>query len=439
MNNAAGDVGGHAVAVALSRVHDLFKDISGTPLWSASDPELADGLAMVSQLKAQLAAIELAMIAEADGRDIAKRAGAASTQAWLRHRLKLTPAEAKKQTVLAAALDRDLDITRRALTDGGLSVGHAQVIARAVEDLPCDVGRDVRESAEAHLVELSQQFDPAQLTKLGKRILQVVDSDTADADEARRLAEEDKRARQRREVTFTDDGHGTVWLRGRLDVESAAIVRRALDPLARPRPSDAGLPDNRTPAARTADALVEACRRLLSVGRLPVQRSETPQLVVTIDFEKLRDRVTAGTLDTGERLTPAAVRRLACDAEIIPAILGADSIPLDLGRATRLFTPAQRRALIIRDRGCAFPGCDRHPQWTEAHHIRHWVDGGASDLNNGVLLCGHHHRVIHQGEWKVRIADDGYPEFIPPRLVDPQRRPLRNYLKNSDHLQRRSV
>ena len=363
MNHVAGDVGGHPAAVALARADDLLKDILGTALWSALDSELTDVLALVSQVKARLAAVESTAIAEAHGRDIAKRAGAASTAAWLRHRFKLTPAEAKKQTALAVALDRDLDTTRRALAEGALSPAHAQVIARTVEDLPCEVGRDVREQAEARLVEWAVQFDPAQLTRLGKRILQVVDPDAADADEARRLAAEEKRAWQRRELTFTDDGHGTVWIRGDVGVEQAAVIRRAVDVFAKPRPSDAGLPDTRTPGARNLDALHEVCRRSLATGDLPMQRGETPHLVVTIDFDKLRDQVAAGTLDTGERLSPATVRRLACDAHLLPAVLGADSIPLDLGRVTRLFSPAQRRALTIRDKGCAFPGCDRHPHW----------------------------------------------------------------------------
>ncbi|MQA24609.1 MAG: hypothetical protein GEU94_03875 [Micromonosporaceae bacterium] len=92
------------------------------------------------------------------------------------------------------------------------------------------------------------------------------------------------------------------------------------------------------------------------------------------------------------------------------------------------------RWLHLSADGPAFPGCDRHPQWCEAHHIRHWADGGASDLDNGVLLCGHHHRVIHKGEWEVRIAADGCSEFIPPRLVDPRRKPLRNHMRNHHHM-----
>jgi len=92
-----------------------------------------------------------------------------------------------------------------------------------------------------------------------------------------------------------------------------------------------------------------------------------------------------------------------------------------------LFTPAQRRALALRDGdGCAFPGCDRPGSWCDAHHLNHWVDGGPTDLSNGVLLCGWHHQVIHRGEWAVVMAADGRPDFIPPAWLDPARRPRRN-------------
>lgn len=139
MNRVAGDVGGHAAAVAVSRAASIIRPVSGTRFWSASATELADFLAEVSALESQLAAMKLAAIADAHGRDIAGRAGAPPTQAWLRHRLNLTPAEAKKQTRLAAALDRDREVTRRALSEGVISAAHAQVIARAIEDLPQEV------------------------------------------------------------------------------------------------------------------------------------------------------------------------------------------------------------------------------------------------------------------------------------------------------------
>ncbi|HEX6151359.1 HNH endonuclease signature motif containing protein [Nocardioides sp.] len=108
------------------------------------------------------------------------------------------------------------------------------------------------------------------------------------------------------------------------------------------------------------------------------------------------------------------MRRMACDADLIRVLLDAEGCPLDVGRTRRLVTPAIWTALVARDRHCAFPGCTRPPVMGHAHHIRHWIDGGPTALENLVLLCGHHHRTIHHTPWQVRLADDGRPEFLPP-------------------------
>ncbi|MGH2602863.1 MAG: DUF222 domain-containing protein [Dehalococcoidia bacterium] len=165
MNQIAGDVGGHPAFDALARMRDAAKDFSGTAFWTTSDTELDDLLAEAMTLQNQFAAAVLQLVADAHGRDRAGRAGAPSTQAWLRRRFNLTPVEAKKQTCLAVALDRDLDTTRRALAEGEISAAHAQVIARTVEDLPEDVEPGVPQRAEAQLVEWAGHFDPAQLTR----------------------------------------------------------------------------------------------------------------------------------------------------------------------------------------------------------------------------------------------------------------------------------
>ncbi len=122
-----------------------------------------------------------------------------------------------------------------------------------------------------------------------------------------------------------------------------------------------------------------------------------------------------------------AARRIACDAAILPMVLGGASQVLDVGRAQRLFTPAQRRALTERDRGCAWPGCDRPPGWTQAHHVVSWLDGGPTDLDNGVLLCLFHHQQAHQSEWTIRLGPDRRPDFIPPTWIDPRQQPRRNH------------
>ena len=157
-----------------------------------------------------------------------------------------------------------------------------------------------------------------------------------------------------------------------------------------------------------------------------------PRVTVTTSLEVLQDKIdwatlrtttssspdptrTGGITDDGLELTPAVVRRLACDAEIIPVVLGTHGEVLDVGRTARLVTPAIWRALVCRDRHCTFPGCTRPPVMTHAHHLQHWAVGGETALSNLVLLCGHQNRVIHQTPWQVRLnPGDGRPEFLPP-------------------------
>jgi len=148
---------------------------------------------------------------------------------------------------------------------------------------------------------------------------------------------------------------------------------------------------------------------------------------VTIPMPTLLDGPGTSTLPDGTPLSPGAARRMACDAEIIPAVLGTGIAVLDVGRSQRLFTGARRRALILRDKGCAFPGCDRPPGWCDGHHILGHARGGNTGLGNGVLLCGVHHHVVHEDGWEVVTADDGVPVFIPPPTVDPSRTPRRNH------------
>ena len=166
----------------------------------------------------------------------------------------------------------------------------------------------------------------------------------------------------------------------------------------------------RTPAQRRAAALAEVARR--AVGAEPGR----PTIAVTIGLDDL-----AGTDRFGprrrDRSTPShaeTARRLACDANVVRVVTNGASEPLDVGRASRTVSPAQRRALTIRDRGCVFPGCDRPPGWCDGHHIVHWADGGPTDLANLALLCHHHHKAIHEGGWSMARAPDGTLTFTRP-------------------------
>ena len=148
---------------------------------------------------------------------------------------------------------------------------------------------------------------------------------------------------------------------------------------------------------------------------------------MTIPYESLINRTGAGRLADGSLISPSLTRQLADDGEIVPVWLSGTGIPLDVGRTVRLFTGRIRTALDVRDRGCAWPGCDRPPSWTQAHHIRAWTDGGTTELANGVLLCLFHHHQIDQADWTVTIRA-GRAWFTPPSWIDPQQKPILNQL-----------
>jgi hypothetical protein len=207
--------------------------------------------------------------------------------------------------------------------------------------------------------------------------------------------------------------------RGELEPEASALLQALLGPLARPRPSSNDGPDARSAAERNGDALVEILHLAAANDGLP---GEKPHVLVTIPFQVLADQVGSAMLDGGAYLTAESARRIACDSKVIPVVLGSASEPLDVGRASYTVPTAMRRALVLRDGGCAFPGCDRPRRWCHAHHLKHWVDGGMTELNNVVLLCGHHHRLVHHSRWECEVVN-GRAVFRPPSFIDPHRRP----------------
>jgi hypothetical protein len=393
-------------------------------LWSVADADLAGLVVAAGRLVARAQGLLLRLVGEADARDVLTADGATSSAVFLRHRLRLSPAEAASCARTARAIRTVAAQTGAACAEGRVTAGQAAVITRAVGELPAPA----RAQAERTLLEHAATYDPVVLGRLGRRIAAHVDPGADEAADAAALARAEERAARRVELSLSPDGEGGTWLRGRLDAEGTAVVRAALDPLGAPRPSTAEGPDMRTAGRRRGDALIEACRRLLAGGALPATGGDRPLVVVTVPLRTLRDAVGLGVLDDGTPISAAAARRLACDAAVLPAVLGGASQPLDLGRTRRLFTGPLRRALVLRDRGCAFSGCDRPPGWCEAHHIRHWAAGGPTTLGNGVLLCGAHHRLIERGDWEIRLAADGVPDFHPPPWVDPARRPRRNHL-----------
>jgi hypothetical protein len=141
------------------------------------------------------------------------------------------------------------------------------------------------------------------------------------------------------------------------------------------------------------------------------------QLFVTVDIETLRSGLrgagtTVGGADAGALLAPETIRRLACDAAVIPTLLGSAGEVLDLGRQVRLFTGTQIRRLWLRDGCCTFPGCDMPPQWADAHHLVHWADGGRTGVDNGALLCERHHTTVHNRRLAGRVVHDAHGSHV---------------------------
>jgi hypothetical protein len=339
------------------------------------------------------------------------RHGATSTLAWLRSRYRISGGAAKRLVSLAH-LTGAPGVTA-ALAAGTLNAEQAQVIAEVVADVPAQV----RAEAEEHLLAEAKTFGPHDLGRLGERILEHVAPELLDQQAETALERAERIAYDKRDLHVTDiAGTSRVRIHGFLDREGAAHLRAALDPLCAPRPTEKE-PDPRTPGQRCADALVEVCQLANACGELPDNGGDRPQVVVTIDYEQACDgflaKRGAGVLDNGTQLSPQTVRRLACDAEILPVVVDTASQPLDVGRERRLITGAMRRALVIRDKGCAFPGCGRPPRWCHAHHVIHWIDWGKTSVENGVLLCPHHHRLIHHSEWAVHM-EEGHPIFTAP-------------------------
>jgi hypothetical protein len=418
----------HTIATALTT-------LAGRPVWSRGDGELVADCEALQVLEQRLAGVKLLLLGELDERGLARNLGATSTIGWLRWRLRVSGGAAGAMLRLAKALRR-YPATADRLMAGEVSVEQARVITDALTALPHDLpevydntpsadagppGR-ITDQVEALLLDHATALDPTGLRVAGKHALAVIAPHVADDLERRALDTAEHRTRAARHLDLHDDAYGGTILRGYLDREATTILRTALDPLTSPR----GVGDERTASQRRADALIEICGKVMADGLLPTQGSQPTQLVITTNYDTLAQTLGVGVTDRGQRLSATAVRRLACDAKILPAVMDSNGQVLDLGRSRRLFSGAIRQALNLRDGGCTFPGCDRPSSWVEGHHIRHWLDGGTTSLGNAALVCTVHHHLVHDGGWQIRMGTDGHPEFIPPPWIDPDRKPLRN-------------
>ena len=332
------------------------------------------------------------------------------------HRTRTRFADARADLALATALDRDRPLLAAGMRDGTVTVAQAHVIRRALDALPARVDPATVTRAETRLVEYAEEFGPRELGRLGRRILDTVAPEIAEQAEADRLADLETHAAEKTRLRLRRQGDGTTRISGLVPDAIGTRLATYLEAFANPR-TNRDAPNTDGAAAQPSDPVARLpypkrlgqalCQLLeaLDPTRLPIHGGDATTVIVTIPLTSLRaelgaaDLLGAGLIPgddlTGDRITAAQARRLACTAKILPAVLDGHSLPLDLGRAQRLFTPAQRKALLIRDRTCRAEGCDTPGTWCDAHHENPWHAGGPTDLTNAVLLCSHHHHRVH--------------------------------------------
>ena len=370
-------------------------------------PEKAAALAELTRVESQVAELRLRILADAD--DVASELAGRDVAGWLQWATRCRGEDARADLRLALALDRRYPALGAALREGSANLAQARVVAKTLDDLPAEIPTEIVARAEETLVGHCAEFGPRQLAQVGRRIVEVVAPEIADAAEAKALTRLEENAHRATRLSFHRVGDGTTRITGLLPDLAATRLATYLQAFTNPRQTST--PDRRPYPRRLGKAFVRFLEAV-DPQRLPAHGGDATTVVITMTHEALtQELATAGVIGADEKITAAQARRLACHAHLIPAVLDTDSQVLDLGRSTRLFTPAQRKALLIRDRECRAEGCDIPGTWTEAHHWIPWNHGGRTDLTNAVLLCSHHHHRAHDPTYEADRLPNGDVRF----------------------------
>jgi len=325
--------------------------------------------------------------------------GHRSAGQWHRDRRRLTGGQAHRQVDTARRLPQ-LPRTADRVAAGDVTVAQAEVATRAAKGL--------RPEQVAVLDAFVADTAPAVNIRQLREAVTELEYQLA----PHNLVERERLAFARRAVRTGRLADGGVRVDGRLDVVGGEALLTALSVYSAPR----GVDDDRSGEQRTADALADLAERALRFDPdLPAEGGHRPAVAVTAAVETLHQQAGAppARADHHGPVSGEVARQLACDAHLHRVLTGGRSEPLDVGRAQRTATTAQRRALAVRDRGCV--GCGAPPGWTDAHHIIHWADGGPTDLHNLVLLCRSCHTSVHHRDWTVTRDPDGRHRVTRPR------------------------
>ncbi|MEX2274250.1 MAG: DUF222 domain-containing protein [Actinomycetota bacterium] len=366
--------------------------------------DLPDAAAEESFSELQLAIDQLELerlrrLADLERRGIHQREGHVSAATWLAATFRTPVAHAQASLRTARSLGA-MPLTVRAVQEGDVSLSGARMLAIAQLAEP-----EAFLTSEATLVEAART--------LSIRDLNRATSFWRERAEQQRMPDAHERRIARRRLHASPTLDGMVRIDGDLDPETGESVLTALTSVLDSEARSAA-PDERTPAQRRADALGEICRAHLDRGDRAEVAGERPHVTMTVDATALPSGSVIGELDHTGPVGGHVVRRLICDASVTRVVMAGRSEPLDVGRRTPVVSASMRKAVVARDRHCRFPGCDRPHSWCDAHHVRHWADGGPTAVGNLLLLCRRHHRSIHQpGGFGLELVE-GQPVFRRP-------------------------
>jgi uncharacterized protein DUF222 len=398
MCSGSGERGNWTSGEIFGEINTLLDRLSAEDLTALPSEGMADDQQTLQRIGSRVQAEFLRRLRRFDSGQGYASTMALSAKAWLRWKCNLTPEAASDQVEVARQLD-SLPQTAEAFAEGDISYRHVALIAHTAEEL----GDKMEAEAEEILVTAARELDPKRLKMACLQLRHCLEPDGVlrDANEQH----------DHRYLYLSQTLDGVFYLNGRFDPEAGAVVRTALDSVMKPPAAD----DDRTPKQRRADAWVDLARRQLDGGQLPEVGGQKPHLMVTVDMPTLtkEPRSRAAELEWAQPIPAETARRLACDCTITPILCGAESHQVEVVSSRRVIPPAMKRALIARDRHCRFPGCDMPPAWTDGHHIKHWADGGPTELWNLLLFCRRHHRFFHEGGWTLEKAEGGL-NAIPP-------------------------
>ena len=368
----------------------------------AATANLLRGLAQVSS---RLDALTATVLAHAVEVRVEETNGATTTATWWADATHRNRATAHRDVKLAVTLTRHPALAG-ALAEGRVNTEQAHAIARALADLetdgPDDLDPEIVTQAEKHLVDCADGFDAKHLKILGRHVLTVVAPEVGEAHEAKLLEDEERRAAERTRLTFASDGHGMVHGRFSIPTLHGAMLAKAIQALTWAKQDPAEVRQTRPTPVAAGQAFTELLERM-NANDLPSVGGVGATVVVTMTIDSLMGGLAAAALDTGEVISAGAARRLACEAGVIPMVLGGTSEVLDVGRRRRFHTRAQRLAIAQRDKTCVVGGCDAPPSRCHVHHVIPWSEGGSTSVKDGRLYCSAHHAMIHDPKRSGRL------------------------------------